>query len=243
MLPVRRLQHVPDLPAGDAKAQRGDAAAGVAPVARACRAAEAAVDDELLQRRRTPYRGDAGANKVRYSSQPETLTGPGGCLHVPLNGGTAPRDGDNNDNGAPTGRDGRAWSTIAWRSTTGLSANLTAVVVDEADGCALTDGDGDPTIVCPASSASPPAYVYCAFHMVPEKNYWLKLINLGGPASVSAFVVRDAAPGNDCVATVIGQSQGATDEGDLILPGLPVDNPTGCGAAGTRLGIRNRLLP
>jgi hypothetical protein len=39
------------------------------------------------------------------------------------------------------------------------------------------------------------------------------------------------------------KSQGATDEGDLVLPGLRVDHPTGCGAAGARLGIRNRLLP
>lgn len=188
---------------------------------------------------------DAGTGKIRYSSQVETVLGTGKCLTVPVNGGTAAR-GDSNDNndedgGPKVAREGRAWSTLAWRPTTGQSASLTVSVNDE-KGCAL-DNDGDPTIGCPASSASSPAYIRCVFQMDPNKNYWIKLSNQGGPAIVSDFVVRDATAGHDCVATVIGQSQGATDEGDLILPGTPAVNPTSCGLVGAGLGIQNRLLP
>lgn len=191
---------------------------------------------------------DAGAGKVRYSSQGETQLAPGDCLSVPLNGGTSPRgsgadgqgnQGNNNDPAAQ--RDGRVWTNVAWRSRTGQPASLT-VFVDDEDGCDLSDDDRN--IGCAASAAAPPVFMHCAYPMAADKpNYMLNVLNQGGPAIVSDFIVRDAAAGHDCVATVIGKSQAAADEGDLVLSGILLDNPTTCGAGGVRLGLRNRLLP
>jgi Tfp pilus assembly protein PilX len=181
---------------------------------------------------------DAGAGKVRYSSQGETQLGKGDCLSVPLNGGTAPRPSGtdqqgNNLNGSSTDRVGQVWTNIAWRSPGGSPANL-VVFVDDETGCDLTDEDK--VIGCAASAVVPPVYMHCAYQMAADKpNYMLSVLNLGGPVIVSDFTVRDAAAGHDCAATVVGKSQTAADEGDLVLPT--------CGVAGARLGLRNRLLP
>jgi hypothetical protein len=232
----------------EAAVARGLAAIDSAPTQDGCQSQMSAgmLDGQMLLAKRCNITAvDAGPGKVRYSSNGETVLASGQCVTTTLQGGGGQGGGNGdggNDNGSGGGRDVRVWTSVAWRSTGGSPAEID-VFVDSANSCDPNNLDDDDS--CAAATATTgPLYFQCSFHMDPNTPYSVRVVNLsGGPASVSPFVVREANSGHDCVATVIGQSAAASDEGDLILPGLPVDTPTGCGLPGAHLGIRNRLLP
>lgn len=222
---------------------RGQAAveAGPIPTADGCSevSARGSLNGQALQAQPCLISGiDAGRGKVRYSSHAESVLAQGACVTVPVSG-SSQRKGDE----AGSGSDARAWTTVAWRSPSKLSAEI-IVFVDHDTTCATSGPDADDP---PCSATSNPGliYLHCAFHMDSDRSYFVKVLNLGGTAYVSPFVVRDAVSGPDCVATVIGRSGAATAEGDLILPGVPGDRSATwpCGSDRASLGLRNRLLP
>jgi hypothetical protein len=220
---------------------RGQAAveSGAMPTADGCSAESAvsSLNGQALQARPCFITGiNAGAG-IRYSSHAQSELAPGKCITVPLSSGSG-GNGDNHGNG----NDARAWTTVAWPSPSNSAADIRVFVNNDNDAACQTSGPDDDDF-CQATSTAGPIYWHCAFHMDPGETYSVTVLNLGKKAYVSAFVVRDAASGHDCVATVIGKSAAATAEGDLILPGLPVDNPAACGPVGAHLGLRNRLLP
>jgi len=177
---------------------------------------------------------DTVANAVQVWSAPAQTVAL--CLQHALTPAFSPGD-------APS----TVWGVIGWHST-GSSASLTV----STSSCKPTKPSPTPgTDNCHTSRATAPATSYSGVLY-----YWcqpgaksqvttLYIINSGGDASLSPFVVRAAATGTDCVATTIGQAgpvvtssghpEPVVDEAARRMPG--------CGWTDTTQTLWNRVLP
>jgi hypothetical protein len=179
---------------------------------------------------RTPVDPSPGA--VHMWSAPGQRLPAGSKATVPLTIANPPV----NCNVFQPGSVGTIWGVIGW-SSSGSPATID-VSVDWTD--------VDPNGACPGSSGLrscvTPASIsqaglldfYCHLndHEAFKKLY---VKSAGGEANVSAFIVRAAASGTDCIATTIGQAKQVTNEADWQLPG--------CAWANATPTLWNRVLP
>ena len=109
------------------------------------------------------------------------------------------------------------WGVIGWHSTTDTPANLTlSVQQSDQNPC----GKDEPK--CGVQTMAMPGQHYGVLHywcnLDPETTIAnLHIRNRGGDADLSAFTVRGASSGTDCVVTVAGQAGPVADETDSRL--------------------------
>ncbi|HEV1998648.1 MAG TPA: hypothetical protein VGR61_11025 [Candidatus Dormibacteraeota bacterium] len=176
---------------------------------------------------RVPVDTDPAA--VQMWSAPAQFVPAGRCASQPL---TVP-DPANRGNFTgfkPGDHPGTVWGVIGWHSVSSKKPAKLNVSI-EAGSCAPNDPDP-----CPNPVTAPGVlYFYC--HLDPgTEAKTLYVINVGGAAQVSAFVVRAAPSGTDCVVTTIGQAGLAADEADWLLR-------DGCVWASAKPTLWNRVLP
>lgn len=175
---------------------------------------------------RVPVGTDPAA--VQTWSAPAQLVPAGQCASQAL---TVPDpQSPGNFTGFKPGKDpGTVWGVIGWHSVSSKKPAKLNVSI-EAGSCAPKDPDP-----CPMPVIAPGMlYFDCPLDPGTEAKT-IYVINVGGAANVSAFVVRAAASGNDCVVTTIGQAGPVADEADWRLPG--------CLWASAKPTLWNRVLP
>lgn len=125
---------------------------------------------------------------------------------------------------------GTVWGVIGWHSVSAKNPANWEVTVT-AGSCDPRDPDP-----CPTPPVIAPGLLYFYCHLNPgDEATALYAVNVGGAANVSAFVVRAAATGTDCVVTGMGQAGPVADEADWRLPG--------CLWTNAKQALWNRVLP
>jgi hypothetical protein len=124
------------------------------------------------------------------------------------------------------------WGTIAWLPRG--STPVIRVIVDEKNSCPTGSGPG-----CPTFATVGVLYFRCDAVTDPDGDGDPVTLHIvlgpGGKTYLSAFYVRSAPAGNDCVVTSAGIAGGAVDEGDLVVPN--------CNPPATSLAFWNKLQP
>lgn len=135
---------------------------------------------------------------------------------------------------SPGDEPGTAWGVIGWHDVSSSSPADISVSIDPS--CNPTTAT-----LCPKPiKQGNMFYFYCHLDgapppFVPIQYKTLYIVNKGGDANVSPFVVRAADSGSDCVYTTVGQAGLVTDEAGWALPG--------CVWTGASQRVWNRVLP
>lgn len=154
----------------------------------------------------------ANAAAVQQWGAADQRLSAGGCSVTPL-----PANGSGGEGATSI----TLWTVLAWRGQGGASAGLT-VWIDTDQTCSQQSG------VCPGAGGqpSPPVRfrapgvanflaVTCADG---DSQFYLHLVNTGGPVDVSPFVVRGAAQGSDSALIAVGAAGTEVDEAEVLLP-------------------------
>ena len=167
-----------------------------------------------------------GSDPTMWSGPPQFVPG-NSCVSQPLL--------DAAGNGFSTGDEpGTAWGVIGWHDVSSKKHANLYVSIDSSCGKDVDDATPCQTSVTGAGMF----YFYCNLKGTPSKQFVYKtlyVVNPGGAANLSAFVVRAADSGSDCVYTTMGKAGLVTDEAEWALPG--------CGWSTARLSLWNRVLP
>jgi hypothetical protein len=138
---------------------------------------------------------------------------------------------------SPGDEPGTAWGVIGWHDVSSSKRAKKLYPYVSITTCEPTDPDAD-TGCSTATSSYGVFYFYCGLDGATGKTVEYKnlyIVNPGGDANISAFVVRAADSGSDCVYTTIGQAGLLTDETQWSLPG--------CGWTTAQQTLWNRVLP
>jgi hypothetical protein len=190
-----------------------------------------------LPKKTNNYPLAASTCRVPVGSPPSMWSGPAqslaskSCASQPL------IDDVTNKGYSPQDEPGTAWGVIGWHDVSSSKRAKKLYPYVSITTCDPTDPDAD-TGCSTAISSYGVFYFYCHLDGAPGKTVEYKklfVVNPGGDADLSAFVVRAADSGSDCVYTTIGQAGLLTDETQWSLPG--------CAWTTAQQRLWNRVLP